>query len=176
MLHGLAALDLRLNPSNEPEISDSRQQQRSRESVSRPIPDVFEQGSSTPASADADFERILRVRWKQHLDQAPPEIATTKGWRSHYWKAWLEGLDLYDDADDGFEVAVAIDSDGFVDDELICEVCEDHVEGDVIDEIAAGEDTDLQIPTSESGTCLPPPDDEDRHAGPALEHQIQQGA
>ena len=42
----------------------------------------------------------------QHLAQAPP---TTKGWRSHYWKAWLEGLDLYDDVDDDFEVMVAVD-------------------------------------------------------------------
>ena len=56
-------MDLRLHPSNEPEtieVADPRQQQRGSESVVRPIPGLFEPGSSTPALADADFDVIVR--------------------------------------------------------------------------------------------------------------------
>ena len=69
-------------------------------------------------SADADFDRILQIRWQQPLDPAPPEIAATKVCRSHSWKSWFDGLDLYDEFDFGFEVAVAVDDgDDIADDQ-----------------------------------------------------------
>ena len=67
--------------------------------------------ATTSTSADVDFDRVLRDRWQQHLDRASPEIAATKGWKSHYWRAWFDGVDLYDEFDVGFEVAVAVDDD-----------------------------------------------------------------
>ena len=74
-------MDLRLFPSNEPEaieVADPRQQQRGSESVVRPIPGVFEPGSSTPVSADADFDVIVRRRWDEHIAALPPLVAETK--------------------------------------------------------------------------------------------------
>ena len=50
----------------------------------------------------------------------------TKGWKSHYWRSWLDGLDLYDESDDGFEVAVAVDDDDDIaDGHFIGEAIED---------------------------------------------------
>ena len=83
------------------------------------------------ATADDDFDKILRVRWQQHLDQSPPEIALTKGWKSHYWKNWVDGLDLYDDSDVGCEVAVADDDgDDIADDHFISDVIEGYIDED----------------------------------------------
>ena len=91
--------------------------------------------AAAPASADDDFDKVLRVRWQQHLDQPPPEIALTKDWRSHYWRNWLDGLDLYDDSDVGCEVAVADDDgDDIADDRFISDV----IEGYVNDEFLCG--------------------------------------
>ena len=134
--------------------------------------------ATTSTSADADFDRVLQIRWQKHLDRAPPEIALTKGWKSHYWRSWLDGLDLYDDFDVGFEVAVADDDDDDIaDDHFIGEIIEGFNVGDLcgLCEDPAGDDAHLPIPNSESGTGLPPPADDDRHVGPALYHQEQQG-
>ena len=81
--------------------------------------------ATAPTSADDDFDRVLRVRWQQHLDQAPPEIALTKGWKSHDWRSWRDGLDLYYESDDGFEVMVAVDDDD--------DIADDHFIGEVIE-------------------------------------------
>ena len=43
-------------------------------------------------SADADFDALLRPLWEQHLSTLQRDIAKTKGWRSHYWKQWLDGV------------------------------------------------------------------------------------
>ena len=85
------------------------------------------------ATADGDFDKILRARWQQHLDQSPPEIALTKGWKSHYWRNWLDGLDLYDDSDVGCEVAVADDDgDDIANDRFISDVIEGYVDSEVL--------------------------------------------
>jgi len=105
------------------------------------------------------------------ISTSPPEIALTKGWKSHYWKNWVDGLDLYDDSDVGCEVAVADDDgDDIADDRFISDVIEGY-----IDEDPAVEDARLPMLTHESGTGLPPPADDDRHVRPALYHHEQQG-
>ena len=63
----------------------------------------------------------------------------------------MEGLDLYDDAGEAFELMVAVD------------------EG-VEKQSAAGDDA--HFPSPESSTGLPHPADDDRHVGPALSHHI----
>ena len=73
----------------------------------------------------------------------------------------MEGLNIYNDvggvsSDDDFEILVAEDEN-------------------IVDHASAGDGAHLPIPTSESGTGLLPPADEDRHVGPALYHQHQQG-
>ena len=56
----------------------------------------------------------------------------TKGWKSHYWRSWLDGLDLYDESDGGFEVAFAVDDDDDIaDDQFIGEIIEVYVDNGV---------------------------------------------
>ena len=78
-------------PSNEPEAVDAvdpRREDRCDGSgdsfVVRPGSGVFEPGSSTPASADADFDVIVRRRWDEHIASLPPLVAGTKRWKSGY--------------------------------------------------------------------------------------------
>ena len=77
------------------------------------------------------------------------ETGRSCGWKSSYWKAWFEGLDLNLDVNENCEVLVV--------------------------EIEDEDDCEPPMMTLESGMGLPPPADEDRQVGPVLYHDHSQG-